>query len=171
MMLIRQATVADAGLVAHLGRKSFLESHGHSASPKDIEFYVSTQLSVRVIRQELSNRKYIFHIIYYQRQPAGYSKIIFNELHTPLQPSVAKLERLYLLEGFHNLKLGLRLLKFLVILCRQKKQEGMWLFVWKENERAIGFYKQFGFEVAGTADFKISDAHSNPNYSMLLTLE
>jgi ribosomal protein S18 acetylase RimI-like enzyme len=170
MIHIRRATISDAGLIARLAKKSFIESHGHSASEKDIGIYVSENLSVRAIRKDLSNHRNIYHLIYHRKQPAGFSKIILDQPHGLLQlKPVTKLERLYLLEKFHGLGLGFRLFRLLVILCRQKKQQGMWLFVWKQNDRAIKFYKQSGFKVAGTGDFKISETHSNPNYLMLLS--
>ncbi|HVG16929.1 MAG TPA: GNAT family N-acetyltransferase [Chitinophagaceae bacterium] len=170
MIHIRRATISDAWLIARLAKKSFIESHGHSASEKDIGFYVSTNLSLTAIRRDLNSQGNIYHLIYYKKQPAGFSKIILYQPHQGLAiKPVAKLERLYLLERFYGLGLGYRLFRFLVILCKQKTQQGMWLFVWKQNERAIKFYKQSGFTIAGTGDFKISETHSNPNYLMLLS--
>jgi ribosomal protein S18 acetylase RimI-like enzyme len=171
MILIRKATPVDAKLIAHLAQKSFIESHGHSASPGDIAVYVSKNLSVEAIRKELYERKNIYHIIFYRGAAAGFSKIILYHPHHSLPfQRVTKLERLYLLAKFHNRSLGRRLLKYLVNLCRQKAQVGMWLFVWTENGRANRFYRQFGFRVAGRADFKISEQHYNPNYLMHLVI-
>ncbi|MEO6707056.1 MAG: hypothetical protein ABIN04_14540, partial [Ginsengibacter sp.] len=70
----------------------------------------------------------------------------------------------------YDLKLGYNLFEFNRNLARTNNQKGIWLFVWKENERAIRFYKKNGFEVIGNFDFKISETHSNPNYQMLLKL-
>ncbi len=58
--------------------------------------------------------------------------------------NIAKLERIYLLKEFYNLKLGLDLFNFNADLSKQNKQMGMWLFVWKENKRAVNFYKKMG---------------------------
>jgi ribosomal protein S18 acetylase RimI-like enzyme len=44
----------------------------------------------------------------------------------------------------------------------------MWLFVWKENQRAIHFYKKAGFHIIGSYDFRLTETHSNPNHQMLL---
>ncbi len=44
----------------------------------------------------------------------------------------------------------------------------MWLFVWKENQRAVNFYDKAGFKIIGNYEFKLSKTHSNPNYQMFL---
>ncbi len=170
MISIAKAKVEDAHLLVDLGSKTFIESHGHSASKADIDNYVNEKFNINVVMQELADRKNIYHIIYHNRRPAGYSKIIFNENHSGIQNGdVTKLERLYLLKEFFDLKLGHQLLEFNISLSEQYNQEGMWLFVWKENLRAVRFYQKAGFEIVGSYDFKLTDSHSNPNHQMLLT--
>ena len=94
-------------------------------------------------------------------------KIILNSPHSNIQTeNVTKLERLYLLKDFYELKLGIGLLNFNVELSRKKNQAGMWLFVWKENQRAVNFYKRTGFQIIGSYDFKLTETHSNPNHQM-----
>ena len=118
---------------------------------------------------ELEDEKNIYHIIYNNNTPAGFSKIILNQAHPliPLQ-NVTKLERLYILKRYYNLKLGAKLFRFNLLLSKENQQSGMWLFVWKENSRAIRFYEKKGFKIIGSHDFKISERHSNPNHVMYL---
>ena len=117
-------------------------------------------------RKETKN---IYHIIYYASQPAGYSKIIFNNPYPNSElKNITKLERLYLVKEFYDLKLGAELFQFNSTMSKENNQSGIWLFVWKENLRAVKFYQKQGFEIIGSFDFKLSDNHSNPNYQMLL---
>lgn len=169
MINLQQAIAADAGLIAGIGAKTFLESHGNSAPAADIESYVAVKFDPKAIVEELNDPDNIFHIIYYQAKAVGYSKIIFNTPH-PLISSgtVTKLERFYLLEEFHGRKLGLKLIEFIVSLSKDAGQAGMWLYVWTQNLRAISFYKKNGFEIIGNTDFRISATHSNPNHVMYL---
>ena len=169
MTSIIKAKDKDFSLLADLGRESFLESHGRSASPEDIDTYAKENYTVEVFKKEISDPKNIYHIIYCDDQPAGYSKIVFNVPHSniPLE-NVTKLERIYLLEKFYGLKLGFELFKFNLELSKKNDQAGMWLYVWKENKRAISFYEKTGFKIIGSHDFKISETHSNPNHQMIL---
>lgn len=169
MTSIVKAKVNCYQLLADIGRTSFIESHRSSAAQCDIETYVSKNYDKDVIKAELSDPKNIYHVIYYDEKPAGYSKIIFNAPNSNiLKDNVTKLERLYLLENFYGLKAGYELLNFNIELSRKNNQSGMWLFVWKENHRAVNFYKKTGFKIVGSYDFKITESHSNPNHQMLL---
>lgn len=166
---IRQATIHDSNLLTEIAKASFLESHGHSASEVDIESYVNEKFTDQVFQNELKDEKNIYNLIYYHETPAGYSKIILNSKGPNLPTeNLTKLERLYLLKSFYGLGLGKTLFDMNVDFSKAKNQLGMWLYVWKENERAIQFYNQNGFEIIGSYDFKISHRHSNPNHQMLL---
>ncbi len=169
MTSIVKAKADDYQLLADIGKQSFIESHGRSASAEDINVYVSETYQEDIVRAELNDPKNIYHIMYHDEQPAGYSKIIFNVPHHNIESlNVTKLDRIYLLEKFHGLRSGFELLNFNVELSKKNDQSGMWLFVWKENHRAVRFYEKAGYKVIGSYDFKITETHSNPNHQMLL---
>jgi ribosomal protein S18 acetylase RimI-like enzyme len=169
MISISKAGAKDSGLLSHLAKISFIESHGKSASAEVINKYADETYNEDAIKKELSDHKNIYHIIYKNEQPAGFSKIIFSYPHSnvPVQ-NVTKMERLYLLKEFYGSGTGTGLFDFNIELSKQNSQAGMWLFVWKENPRAISFYKKAGFKIIGSHDFKLSETHSNPNHQMLL---
>jgi diamine N-acetyltransferase len=172
MVSIRKATINDIELLTKIGKTSFLEAHGKSASEEDINEYVSNKFTNEAFEVELKDTNNIFYIISYNETVVGYSKIIFNSEHSNIPfKNVTKLERLYLLEAFHSLKLGLQLFKYNLNEAIKNNQAGIWLFVWTKNQKAINFYKKAGFEVVGQHDFQITATHSNPNYQMLLTFK
>jgi len=169
MTSIVKANEKDIKLLADIGRVSFIESHGNSASEADINKYVNEKYTYEVFKEEISDPENIYHIIYYNDQPAGYSNINFNAKHSNIQmKNITKLDRIYLLKEFYGLKLGYELFTFNVELSKKNNQAGMWLFVWKENQRAVNFYIKTGFNIIGSHDFKLSETHSNPNHQMLL---
>lgn len=170
MTSIIRATVKDIELLTHLSKSTFIEAHGRSASEENINEYVSKKFTNQVFKKELKDSNNIFYIIYYNETAVGYSKIIFNFQHPNIRnKNITKLERLYLLEAFHSLKLGLELFNYNLNESIKQNQEGMWLFVWIENNKAINFYKKAGFKIVGHYDFQITATHSNPNHQMLLT--
>lgn len=170
MTTIVRATISDATLLVHIGKTSFLESHGMSASKKDIDAYVNLKFNEATFLEEINDADNYFYIIHSDSTPIGYSKIIFNVSHPNIPfKNVTKMERLYVLKEFHHLKLGLELLKFNVQESKKHYQAGMWLYVWTENQRALNFYNKVGFQIIGSHDFKISETHYNPNHQMLLT--
>ena len=169
MITIRKATIEDVQLLASLSTESFIPAHGHSAPKDDISSYIEANFSVENFKKEIINLNFEYYLIFYKSKVAGYSEIIFNYPTKHISDSqVTKMERLYLLEEFYGLEIGLKLMDFNTKLAQEKKQSGIWLEVWIENFRAIKFYKKVGFEIVGKANFTVSETHSNPNYIMFL---
>lgn len=166
---IIRATVQDSLLLAGMGRITFLEAHGNSASEDIVTGYINQNYSEAVLTAQLNDPGNLYHLIYHSGVPAGYSKIIFSTSNANISSAhVTKLERIYLLKEFYGLDLGRELLDYNIGLSKKQDQAGMWLFVWKENHRAINFYKKSGFKIIGSHDFKLSETHANPNHVMLL---
>ncbi|MEP6747419.1 MAG: GNAT family N-acetyltransferase [Bacteroidota bacterium] len=169
MITIKRASPDDAALLAEIAIKAFIETHETGVPADSLASYLATKLTDKTIKEELSDIENIFYIIYYDEQPAGYSKIIFNKVYPLIEThSVTKMERLYLLKSFHDLKLGASLFSFNTDVSKNAGQQGMWLYVWKINERAIRFYTKAGFTPIASEDFIISETHSNPNHIMYL---
>jgi ribosomal protein S18 acetylase RimI-like enzyme len=167
--IIRKANPSDAELLSNLGRQTFIESHGHSAAKEDIDTYINTAYNLEACQQELTDTNNVYYFIYYNNQPAGFSKIILNCPAPFIETTnITKLERIYVLKEFYNLKLGLALLNYNIELSKSNQQAGMWLYTWIENERAVSFYKKAGFVIIGSYDFRISARHTNPNHRMYL---
>lgn len=169
MVKIIKANSTHSNLIAELGKQTFFESHGHSASKKDIEDYISKTYRKELIIKEFENDNVHYHLIYCDGNIAGFSKIVLNTTNKNIEDSViTKLDRIYLLETFYGKKLGVELFNFNVKLSKANKQNGIWLAVWVENKKAIQFYQKMGFKIVGAFDFKISETHTNPNHIMYL---
>ncbi|WP_232829240.1 GNAT family N-acetyltransferase [Aureibaculum luteum] len=169
MIKIVKASIEHSELIAEIGKKSFLESHGNSASAEDINSFVSKTYNTKNISKEFENTKIQYHIIYFNNKAAGFSKIQLNTPNKDINELyVTKLDRLYLLKEFYGQKLGTKLFDFIIQLSKNQNQKGIWLAVWEENLRAIHFYTKIGFKIIGKYNFKISETRSNPNHIMFL---
>ena len=169
MITIRPATVNDSSILSVIAPQAFLESHGHSARPEELQTYIANKLSSDAFYQELTILENLYHIISVNGQVAGFSKIILSANHADIAENpVTKLERIYLLKTCYGIGAGEKLFDHNVRLSREHHQLGMWLHVWKENHRAIAFYRKHGFTVMGDYDFEISPTHFNPNHVMYL---
>src|SRR6187399_1644772 len=103
MTTITKSTAADSNLLSQLGKQTFIESHGHSASKADIDSYIVKNYTPEFFQAELEDEKNIYHIIYNNNTPAGFSKIILDHPHPLIaHPTVTKLERLYILKRYYN---------------------------------------------------------------------
>lgn len=169
MISILRAVEADYSSIAAIGRESVYDAHQNSCSAEVMNEFIKEKYSDEAIKKDLTNSNNIYHIIKYNDRPSGFSKLTFNTKHPNIvKENVAKLDRIYLLKEFHGFKLGFKLLQFNIELSQLNNQEGMWLYTWIGNKRAIDFYMKAGFGIIGNHDFHVAKTHYNPNYQMFL---
>ena len=169
MTAIESAAPGHARLLSELAGPTFRESHGSSAKAEDINQFILEKYNVDTFTAALADNRNHYNLISCEGRVAGFSNIICNFPYSSTSvANIAKLERIYILKEFYDLKLGYDLLMFNIGIAKANKQQGLWLYVWKGNERAIKFYSRNGFKVIGSFDYKISGTHSNPNHQMLL---
>jgi ribosomal protein S18 acetylase RimI-like enzyme len=171
MISIIRATIDDYKTIVEIGNVSVEEAHRTSSPAKDLNEFIKKNYNNEAIKSELSDERNIYTIIKVDDEPAGFSKIIFNSEHSNIQQkNVTKLDRIYLLSNFFDLKLGFELLKFNIDLSKKNNQSGIWLFTWTGNNRAINFYLKTGFTIIGSHNYQVSKTYSNPNHQMLLDI-
>ena len=167
MIKIIKATIKHTELIVELGKNTFLESHGNSASKEDINQFILNNYNISVINKDLENTNNQYFIIYFNNEVAGFSKIELNVSNKNINNlNITKLHKLYLLKEFYRKNLGSKLFDFNIDVSKKNNQKGIWLAVWVENQKAISFYTKKGFKIVGKFDFKISETHSNPNHIM-----
>jgi ribosomal protein S18 acetylase RimI-like enzyme len=165
MIRIEKATIKDVSLLMLIGKTTFMEAHGTSAEEHELVAYLNKSYHPDKVLEEIKDQHSIFHIVYYNNEPAGFSKVVID----PNSPLNTKLERIYIYKKFYGKKIGLEMLNFNIKLSKEFGQKGMWLYVWVENYRAINFYQKMGFSIIDRYDFKLSETKSNPNHRMLKT--
>jgi ribosomal protein S18 acetylase RimI-like enzyme len=171
-LIIQKSNSKDSSTITSLAQITFRESHGHSASKAEIDHYVNLNLNKEAIKKELLDPTNDYYLIYHDEKAVGFLKILLNTTYKGInQNKVTKLERIYVLQSHHGLKLGLALIDHAIDVAKDQDQRGMWLYTWIENLRAVAFYEKKGFKIIDSADFKISDTHSNPNHIMYLKFD
>ncbi|MGB1309324.1 MAG: GNAT family N-acetyltransferase [Oceanihabitans sp.] len=169
MIQILQASTKHIELLVKIGKQTFIDTHGNSASKEDIYNFILKTYNKKAISKEFENPNIQYHIIYYNKIAAGFSKIELNISNKNInKTNITKLDRIYLLKEFFGYKLGLKLLEYNIQISKKRNQKGIWLAVWVENERAINFYTKAGFKIVGKYNFRISKTHTNPNHIMYL---
>ncbi len=158
MIEIRNATEADAEILALLGTTTYIESHGHFlASSTDLNEYVESTFSVSKTKEDLNDLNSVFFIIFVNELPVGYAKLLLNSRHEDVKSRVScKLEKIYILAHFIPLRIGQKFLDFIISKMTDLQVDTIWLTVYKENKRAIGFYLKNNFQELGTSTFMVN---------------
>ena len=169
MISVMKATESDYNSIVSIGKISVAESHRGSSSAEVMNEYLEKTYNNDAIREELNDINNIYYIINYNDKPVGFSKIILNAKHPDIiAENVTKLDRIYLLKEYYDLKLGLELLNFNIELAKNNNQSGMWLYTWIGNTRALNFYQKAGFTIIGSHKFYVTKTHYDVSHQMFL---
>mgnify|MGYP003340972085 CR=1 FL=1 len=171
MITIKRATVAEHMDVLNIGRISVKQAHIGSCPAGDLDEYMRAHYNREAIMQELEDIRNVYHILYFNDMPVGFSKLVLNAAHENIrEANCAKLDRIYLLPEYFDKKLGVALLSHNIDLAKQNDQSGIWLVTWIGNTRAIAFYTRAGFQVIGSYQFRVTPTSYNLNHQMRLPL-
>lgn len=167
---IHQAAITDAASLCALAAHTFYETFRPYNSEEDMQAYITKAYDIPVISKQLEQTdQYYFAIAQEQQQYIGYVKLIFNAMHPKLTGRVAELEKIYVLSTYWDTKTGATLMQHAIDVCRKQGIDTLFLGVWQENERAVRFYKKFGFVVFDTRTFQLGNRLCE-DYMMRLNL-
>lgn len=120
--------------------------------------YLEEGFSVEKLTAELNNKDSEFYFASLGSNVIGYLKLNFGQSQTELKDDKAlEIERIYVLKEFHGKNAGQLLYDKAIQIARQKNADYVWLGVWEENPRAIGFYRKNGFVEFDKHIFKLGN--------------
>ena len=158
MIRIEKVALAEAEQLLAFSKKTFYEFFAHLNDLSNIDAYSSQAFTLQKMQSELANPDSEFYFALINDDIAGYLKLNFNNAQTELQDKKAvEIERIYVSAEHHGKHTGRSLLNFATDIAREKQIEYLWLGVWEHNNKAIGFYKNHGFEVFSRHDFLLGD--------------
>lgn len=159
-IIIRQATPADAKTLADLAYTTFWDAFAHHPknAPDDLNHYMRQAFNQDQIAAELADDKTIFLIAEIYGAPAGYAKIVIDNIEpgvTAQRP--VELARLYSHQKYLGQGIGQALMDACFESARRDGRDVMWLGVWEYNPRAQRFYEKNGFRAVGSHVFQLGN--------------
>lgn len=152
---IRYASHRDAELLAEIGATTFYDSYANDIAADDIADYLEASFGTEKQAAELADRSGCFLIAEVDGNTAGYARLLESEAPPDVTPQAIELQRIYVRQEYIGRGIGAALMRACLAEARQRGFEAIWLGVWERNPRAIGFYKKWGFEVAGVHAFQM----------------
>jgi diamine N-acetyltransferase len=169
-MNIRYGTTEDARMLSELGARTFYDTFAEDNTPENMAAYLKKSFSPDIQRNELSQPDMIFLIAESEGNPIGYAQLILNsrdETITGARP--LEIRRIYASQEYLGKGVGKELMLATLIEARRRGCDCVWLGVWEKNQRAIDFYKKWGFREVGTQLFSVGDDPQN-DFVMELSL-
>lgn len=155
---IKRITLDEIDQLQKIGRQTFQETFSESNSEENMQQYLEKSFSTEKLTQEMTNQNCEFYFAILDNKVIGYLKINFGESQTELKDEKAlEIERIYVAKEFHGKKIGQLLYEKAIQIAKDKKSHYVWLGVWEENLRAIGFYTKNGFVEFDKHIFKLGN--------------
>ncbi len=153
---VQKISISDLQALQKIGRQTFYETFAPSNSEENISKYLEEGFSEDKLTTELEDPNAEFYFATLDDEVIGYLKLNFGASQTELKDDKAlEIERIYVLQEFHGKKVGQILYSKAIEVAKDKNSDYVWLGVWEENPRAIGFYKKNGFEEFDKHIFKL----------------
>ncbi|MCI0609395.1 MAG: GNAT family N-acetyltransferase [Anaerolineae bacterium] len=169
-MIIRYGTTDDARMLSELGAKTFYDTFAKDNTSENIEAYLKASFSPEIQFNELSQPDVIFLIAETEKTPIGYAQLIMNSEDESINRTrPLEIRRIYASQEYQGKGVGKELMKATISEARQRGCDCVWLGVWEKNQRAIDFYKRWGFREVGTHTFSVGNDPQN-DYVMELEL-
>ena len=161
-MNIRYGTSDDAAMLAEMGAKTFHETFAKDNTPENMDAYLKISFSPEIQLAELSTSEIIFLIAEVEGVPVGYAQLILNSSDETIQGTrPLELRRIYADQGHLGKGVGKALMQGTIDEARQRNCDCVWLGVWEKNQRAIDFYRRWGFRNVGTHIFSVGNDPQN----------
>ena len=155
---IQEVTINDILPLQEIGIQTFSETFSASNSVENMANYLNEGFSIEKLTGEINNEQSKFFFALDQERVIGYLKLNFGESQTELKDNKAlEIERIYVLNEYHGKKVGQLLYDKAIHVAVQMQVKYVWLGVWEENQRALGFYKKNGFVEFDKHIFKLGD--------------
>jgi len=153
-LIIRQASEADAALIAEISRETFYDSFSEQNTAEDMRLFLDGPFSTQALMAECYDDACIFFIAYDKDEPAGYIKLK-KGTHADLPEKVTAIEicRFYARKQMIGKGVGKAMMLHAIEYAQTKLFNIIWLGVWEHNKRAIDFYTSFGFKKFSEHDF------------------
>jgi GNAT superfamily N-acetyltransferase len=155
-VVIRNASAADALLLAEMGAKTFYDTFAPQNTPENMKAYLASSFSLEKQAAELSDAASFYLIAEVEGSPAG-----FALLRTGVAPSCVRgthpieVVRIYALKEWIGHGVGHTLMQACLEEAGRRGCDTLWLGVWEHNPRAITFYRKWQFEEVGSHPFQL----------------
>ena len=164
----RNATPADAPLMAVIGPRTFAETFGHLYTPENLAAFLANHSEANW-RAELSDPRFAVRLAEQEGEAVGFAKLGPPSLPFEASGPSAELRQLYVLRPWQGAGIAPVLMDWVIAEARRRGAEALFLSVFVDNARAQRFYARYGFEPVGRYDFMVG-THADEDIIMRLTL-
>lgn len=157
-IVIKEATTAEAGLIADLSRQTFYETFAAVNTKENMDQFMNEQFSREKLMEEVGMEGNTFLLAYDGDEAVGYARM--RETTNPLlttNGNAVEIARIYAVQKSIGRGVGKALMQQCINKAKERNAGLIWLGVWEKNHKAIAFYTKWGFEKFGDHVFMLGN--------------
>ncbi len=156
-MIIRKATKEDAKNIASLAVQVWLDTYAVEGIRDTFSEYIWSELTPENFSEKIENDKREIFLLWENEHLIGFAEMNYDSHQTKSSKDDAEIDKLYIQENFCGKGLGKELINHIRKECKVRGVKEVWLSVYENNRRAIGFYEKVGFTETGELFFRMGD--------------
>ncbi len=154
--MTRRVGAEEAAALSALGARLFEETYRDLTEPADLAAHVAALYHPDVQRADLLDPDVITFFVDADGEAVGYVQVRRARPPADVDHEAAvELRWFYLDSAWHGRGVATGMMAAARGAAHELGEGGMWLSVWKQNSRAIAFYRKCGFAEVGTSEFRV----------------
>jgi diamine N-acetyltransferase len=150
---IRRIGLGEVAAWAELAREVFAATYGTAIEAGALARYLSKAFSEATLTAELAKPEAQVWGAWVGERLVGFSQVLRSETPECVRDKEAlEVARLYVAKAYQGTGVAGQLMAETIEAAPQQRKGSLWLYVWERNERAVKFYRKWGFEQVGEAD-------------------
>ena len=155
---VRYATPSDNVLLAELGTETFQDAFSAQNTVEDMTLYLGKSFSPVLQALELADPSVVFLIAELGDVPVGYVQLRKGASPASVRSSrPVEIARFYARTKWIGRGVGPALMEAVLREAGVRGHDVIWLGVWERNQRAIAFYRKWGFAEVGSQAFRLGN--------------
>jgi ribosomal protein S18 acetylase RimI-like enzyme len=165
MFSIKTAELKDINLINELAHRIWPEAYKTILSPDQMNYMLNLIYCPSALKKQMEDLSHKFIVVFDNSLPAGFASYSLK----PRSKNVFKLHKIYVLYELQGRGIGKYLLKEVIADVKPGGAKFLELNV-NRNNKAIEFYKKFGFKIISEEDIDIDNGYFMNDYIMHLRL-
>lgn len=154
-VVIRRATPADAAPLADLAARIFSDTFAASTPADDMAAFLASAYGEERQRREIEDPS-IVTLVAEDESLIAYAQVQKGDPPACVTgPSPVEVMRFYVEKSHHGRGVAHRLMAEVERVAREFGAQTLWLGVWERNDRALAFYRKYGFRAVGSKPFAV----------------
>jgi ribosomal protein S18 acetylase RimI-like enzyme len=149
---------SDLHILQSLSIATYSDTFSADNTDETMQLYLDKAFSLSQLSNELSNEESTFYFAKMDEKIVGYLKLNVGKAQNEFQDHEGlEIERIYVTKEAQRQGIGKQLLSYAIQTGKELNKQYVWLGVWEKNEKAIGFYTNYGFQIIGSHPFQMGE--------------